>query len=96
VLLVGAAYKPGVADRRGSPACRIAEHLAERGAWVAYYEPLIAGAGPARDTDPDAAAYDLIVVAVTHPGHDYGFLAAAPHVLDATFTTPGGRVRHAL
>jgi nucleotide sugar dehydrogenase len=88
ILVVGAAYKPGVADRRCSPAAEIAERLAERGAGVAYHDPLIADAGPERDTDPDPDAYDLIVVAVKHPGHDYGFLAGAPHVLDAT--------RHAL
>jgi UDP-N-acetyl-D-mannosaminuronate dehydrogenase len=96
ILLVGAAYKPGVADSRCSPACQIAEHLAARGARVAYYDPLVTDAAADRDTDPDPAAYDLVVVAVTHPGHDYGFLAAAAHVLDATYTTPGGRVRHAL
>lgn len=96
ILLVGAAYKPGVADSRCSPACQIAQQLAERGADVAYYDPLVEDAGPARDADPDPSAYDLMVVAVTHPGHDYGFLDGAEHVLDATYTTPGGRVRHAL
>jgi UDP-N-acetyl-D-mannosaminuronate dehydrogenase len=96
VLLVGAAYKPGVADCRCSPGCRIAAELEARGARVAYYDPLVAGATCARDTDPDPDAYDLVVVAVTHPGHDYGFLAGATQVLDATYTTPGGRVRHAL
>jgi nucleotide sugar dehydrogenase len=84
ILVVGAAYKPGVADRRCSPAGEIAERLIERGARVAYHDPLIADAGPERDTDPDPDAYDLIVVAVTHPGHDYGFLARARYVLDAT------------
>ena len=96
ILLVGAAYKPGVADSRCSPACQIAQQLAECGADVAYYDPLVEDAGPARDADPDPSAYDLMVVAVTHPGHDYGFLDGAQHVLDATYTTPGGRVRHAL
>jgi nucleotide sugar dehydrogenase len=91
VLVVGAAYKPGVADRRCSPACEIAAHLAASGARVAYYDPLVEDAGPPRDTDPDPAAYDLIVVAVTHPGHDYGFLSGAAHVLDATYSLPEGR-----
>jgi nucleotide sugar dehydrogenase len=96
ILVVGAAYKPGVADCRSSPACEIATQLTGRGAHVAYYDPLVHDAAAARDTGPDVDAYDLVLVAVTHPGHDYGFLDGAPHVLDATYTTPGGRVRHAL
>jgi nucleotide sugar dehydrogenase len=89
VLLVGAAYKPGVADCRCSPACEIAAELAARGARVAYHDPLVAEAGVPRDTDPDPGEYDLIVVAVTHPGHDYSYLDGAAHVLDTTYTIPG-------
>jgi hypothetical protein len=37
-----------------------------------------------------------VLIAVVHPGHPYGFLADAEHVLDATYRTPGGRTRHAL
>jgi UDP-N-acetyl-D-glucosamine dehydrogenase len=103
VLLVGVAYKPGVGDHRESPALRIGARLAQRGAQVAYHDPLVASvsfdaAGEPRHSVPvpDAADYDLVVVAVVHPGHPYGFLADAEHVLDATYRTPGGRVRHAL
>jgi nucleotide sugar dehydrogenase len=97
VLLVGVAYKPGVEDHRESPALQIAEHLTERGAQVSYHDPLIgAVAGMESVEAPDAADYDLVVVAVVHPGHSYEFLADAEHVLDATYKTPGGKVRHAL
>ncbi len=102
VLLVGAAYKPGVEDFRESPALQIARRLAERGAQVSYHDPLIAeveveGAGLLRNVEaPDASEYDLVLVAVVHPGNSYEFLADAEHVLDATYTTPGGKVRHAL
>jgi UDP-N-acetyl-D-glucosamine dehydrogenase len=102
VLLVGAAYKPGVEDHRESPALQIATRLAERGAQVSYHDPLIAeveveGAGLLRNVErPHAADYDLVVVAVVHPGNSYEFLADAEHVLDATYKTPGGTVRHAL
>jgi UDP-N-acetyl-D-mannosaminuronate dehydrogenase len=102
VLLVGVAYKPGVEDFRESPALKIASRLVERGAQVSYHDPLIAevaveGAGLLRDVEaPDASQYDLVVVAVVHPGHSYEFLADAEHVLDATYKTPGGKVRHAL
>ena len=102
VLLVGAAYKPGVEDYRESPALQIARRLAERGAQVSYHDPLIAevdveGAGLLRNVEaPDASDYELVLVAVVHPGNSYEFLADAAHVLDATYTTPGGKVRHAL
>jgi nucleotide sugar dehydrogenase len=102
VLLVGVAYKPGVEDHRESPALQIAARLAERGAQVSYHDPLIAsvdvaGAGPLQSvTAPEADDYDLVLIAVVHPGHPYGFLADAEHVLDATYRTPGGQTRHAL
>jgi nucleotide sugar dehydrogenase len=102
ILLVGVAYKPGVEDHRESPALQIAEHLAWCGARVAYHDPLIPsvtvpGAGTLRSVaQPKAKAYDLVVVAVVHPGHPYGFLADAEHVLDATYRTAGGRNRHAI
>jgi nucleotide sugar dehydrogenase len=102
VLLVGVAYKPGVEDHRESPALEIAEHLAERGAQVSYHDPLIpsvavGSVGTLENVDaPDARDYDLAVVAVVHPGHSYEFLADTEHVLDATYKTPGGHVRHAL
>jgi nucleotide sugar dehydrogenase len=102
ILVVGVAYKPGVEDHRESPALQIAAKLAERGARVSYHDPLIAsvaveGVGTLQHVAaPAAEDYDLVLVAVVHPGHSYEFLADAPHVLDATYRTPGGRVRHAI
>jgi UDP-N-acetyl-D-glucosamine dehydrogenase len=97
ILVVGAAYKPGVADHRESPALQIIERLAERGAHVSYHDPLVATVGALESvTAPVAADYDLVVVTVVHPGHSYEFLADADQVLDATYRTPGGRVRHAI
>jgi nucleotide sugar dehydrogenase len=102
VLLVGVAYKPGVADHRESPALQIAARLAARGAQLAYHDPLIPsvdarGLGTVRSVEaPDPADYDLVLVAVVHPGQSYEFLAGAEHVLDATYRTPGGRVRHSI
>jgi UDP-N-acetyl-D-glucosamine dehydrogenase len=102
VLLVGVAYKPGVEDHRESPALQIAARLAERGARVAYHDPLIRsvevkGAGMLHNVAaPDAGDYDLVLVAVAHPGHSYAFPGDAEHVLDATYKTPGGTNRHAL
>jgi UDP-N-acetyl-D-mannosaminuronate dehydrogenase len=102
ILLVGVAYKPGLEDHRESPALEIAAQLAERGAQVSYYDPLIPavevhGAGTLESVAaPRPADYDLALVAVVHPGHSYEFLADVEHVLDATYKTPGGVVRHAL
>jgi nucleotide sugar dehydrogenase len=102
ILLVGVAYKPGVEDHREAPALQIAERLAQSGADVAYHDPLIAsvevpGTGELHSVGrPEAADYDLVLIAVVHPGHPYEFLADADHVLDATYRTPGGRTRHAL
>jgi UDP-N-acetyl-D-glucosamine dehydrogenase len=102
VLLVGVAYKPGVEDHRESPALQIAERLGARGAQVSYYDPLI----PSVDVEgvgllesvvaPDPGEYDLVVAAVVHPGHSYEFLADVEHLLDATYRTPGGLIRHSL
>jgi UDP-N-acetyl-D-glucosamine dehydrogenase len=102
VLLVGVAYKPGVEDFRESPALQIAGRLAARGAQVSYHDPLIAeveveGAGVLHNVAaPDPSRYDLVLVAVVHPGHSYEYLADAEHLLDATYKTSGGKVRHAL
>jgi nucleotide sugar dehydrogenase len=41
VLVVGAAYKPGVADTRAAPAVEIIGRLREQGAHVDYHDPLV-------------------------------------------------------
>src|ERR1700759_1105469 len=100
VLIVGMAYKPGVEDYRESPACTITRHLADRGARVDYYDPLvesadIPGVGSLISVaGPVAADYDVALIVTVHRGFDYGFLADCGDVLDATYRTPGGRRRH--
>lgn len=102
VLVVGMAYKPGVADYRGSPAAHIAGHLIQRGVNVDYYDPLVRSAEIRRVgtlhsvPHPVAADYDLALIATVHRGFDYSFLAECSHVLDATYRTPGGRHRHTI
>jgi nucleotide sugar dehydrogenase len=97
ILIVGMAYKPGVEDSRESPSAEIAAELAERGAQVSYYDPLIPTMGELSSVaSPDPADYDLVVVTVVHPGHSYEFLADVEHLLDATYKTPGGAIRHSL
>jgi len=97
ILLVGVAYKPGVEDYRESPSLEIAEQLKALGAQVSYHDPLIPEvAGMSSVSSPDPSDYDLVVVSVVHPGRSYEFLADADQILDATYKTPGGKVRHSL
>jgi nucleotide sugar dehydrogenase len=95
VLIVGMAYKPGVADARESPAAAIAGRLAAEGVLVEYHDPLVTRTGEYPRVDaPRPERYHLVVVATVHPGHDYAWLHDCEHVLDATYRTPGGRHRH--
>jgi UDP-N-acetyl-D-glucosamine dehydrogenase len=99
VLVVGASYKPGVADMREAPATKVIAHLAQAGAHVSYFDPLI----PALEADgryyehvtsPQAGDYDLVVLATIHPGVDYGWLQGTESVLDCTYSSASGRPRH--
>ncbi|HEY7830848.1 MAG TPA: nucleotide sugar dehydrogenase [Solirubrobacteraceae bacterium] len=113
VLLVGASYKPGVADTREAPAVEIIERLRAEGAHVDYYDPLVPsltidgdtlhgvrvdlrGDGPniGRGETVKVGSYDLAILATLHPGHDYGWIARCPAVLDCTYRTPGGKTRY--
>jgi UDP-N-acetyl-D-glucosamine dehydrogenase len=109
VLVVGAAYKPGVADSFEAPAIRIISWLAEEGVSVDFHDPLVpvlrvdGEAMHSVDPDPrrDASGfgpedYDLTIVLTTHPGHDYGWLKRCPEVLDCTYREHAGRRRFVL
>ncbi|GIK76364.1 MAG: nucleotide sugar dehydrogenase [Acidobacteria bacterium] len=93
VLLVGVAYKSGVADLRESPALKIIDRLRELGAEVAYHDPHVPSL-PERGLEsvPLAAAADVDAAAIVtaHDGVDYGALvAAAPLVVDFRGVTRG-------
>ncbi|MEV7685511.1 nucleotide sugar dehydrogenase [Streptomyces bungoensis] len=90
ILVVGVAYKPGVADLRESPALEIMEELAEDGAKVEFSDPLVTslrlGAAVLPSvSEPAAREWDLVLVHTVHPGVDLGWLAGQPLVLDATY-----------
>ena len=106
VLVVGASYKPGVADSREAPAREIISRLGEEGANVSYHDPLVPeisiGGRLMRTVDPDPRRdasgfgpedYDLVLVVTVHPGHDYGWMMRCPRVLDCTYRTAAGRER---
>jgi nucleotide sugar dehydrogenase len=90
VLVLGVAYKPGVADLRESPALEILEELTEAGAKTAFHDPLIPslhiGAHTlVSDPAPEQEPWDLVLVHTVQPGMDLTWLEAQPLVLDATY-----------
>ena len=97
VLVLGVAYKRGVADTRESPALDIVARLHDKGAEVAYadpYVPAITVDGHAVKaielTDEALAASDCVVIATDHPGIDYAHVVAlAPLVIDTRSATHG-------
>jgi len=91
VLVVGVAYKPGVADLRESPALEIIDRLMAAGATVEYIDPLLPelrlGDGSVLRSNSDAPAgeHDLVIVNTLHPGVDHNWIATRPRVLDTTY-----------
>jgi len=91
VVVVGVAYKPGVRDVRSSSALEIIGYLTERGAKVDYHDPLVArvtmpnGTSMASVAGPHGTDWDLALVHTVHSGHDYGWIADCPMVVDATY-----------
>ncbi|MGZ4299568.1 MAG: nucleotide sugar dehydrogenase, partial [Solirubrobacteraceae bacterium] len=74
VLVLGASYKGGVGDIRESPALRIIEVLAGRGAAVSYndpYVPELPQFGLRSVSLDHIAGYDAVVLVTAHPGIDY-------------------------
>jgi UDP-N-acetyl-D-glucosamine dehydrogenase len=98
VLVVGAAYKPGVADCEGAPAVEIITRLREEGVQVDFHDPLVPvlriDGEPLHGVDPDPRrdgsgcgpeGYELVILVTVHPGWDYGWLRRCPAVLDCTY-----------
>jgi UDP-N-acetyl-D-glucosamine dehydrogenase len=99
VLVVGAAYKPGIQDTRESPALEILRELAQLGAVVAYHDPLVrsvsleGGLTLLSVVQPHPDDYDLAIVVTAHTGRDYGWLDGMEQVLDCTYRTVDASVR---
>ncbi|HWX44468.1 MAG TPA: nucleotide sugar dehydrogenase [Solirubrobacteraceae bacterium] len=90
VLVVGASYKPGVADTREAPALEIIARLRTEGARVDYHDPLVpalaVGGESLEGVNPvDPEEYDLAILTTLHPEHDYEWLERCPAVLDCTY-----------
>jgi UDP-N-acetyl-D-glucosamine dehydrogenase len=94
VMIVGASYKGGVGDTRESPALKIIEMLAERGAAISYHDPFVATLPQFElssiDLDEGLAQTDLVVIVTAHPGIDHtAVVESAPLALDLRGVTRG-------
>jgi len=93
ILVLGVAYKPGVADVRESPAIRILAELRQLGAISEYSDRLVPvvhlGNGEVmRSTvDPAGRSYDAVIIHAIHPGTPLEWLRSR-RVID-----PSGRLR---
>jgi UDP-N-acetyl-D-glucosamine dehydrogenase len=79
IAILGVSYKGGVGDIRESPALRIIEVLAARGAEIRYHDPYVPSLPdlglqniPLEQATQDA---DAIVLVTAHPGVDHAALA---------------------
>ena len=81
VLIVGVAYKSGVADLREAPALKIIDHLRELGAEVSYHDPHVPALPEegleSVDSTHAVAAADAVAIVTAHPELDYAALVAA-------------------
>ena len=94
VLILGMAYKGGVADMRESPALKIARLLRELGADVAYHDPHVAEVAElglsSGELDAELRASDVACIVTAHPEVDYRqVVEAAPLVVDFRGITQG-------
>jgi UDP-N-acetyl-D-glucosamine dehydrogenase len=87
ILILGAAYKPGIGDTRESPALRIIALLRDLGAEISYHDPFVPEL-PAQgltsvDLDQGLAATDLLAIVTAHPNVDHAAaIAAVPRAID--------------
>jgi UDP-N-acetyl-D-glucosamine dehydrogenase len=95
VLVLGVAYKAGVADVRDSPALEIIDGLLARGAAVTYHDPYVPAVTVASGkmesiawTDADLGSRDVVLVLTAHAGYDWAAIARdAPLVIDTRNAT---------
>jgi UDP-N-acetyl-D-glucosamine dehydrogenase len=86
VLILGVAYKSGVRDVRETPVSGLRKHLLEKGANVAWHDPLVDNWEGTEPVDL-AWACDLAIIATNQPGIDIKTLSSKGiPVLDCTNT----------
>lgn len=84
VLILGVAYKPGVADVRETPATELRNYLLSRGATVAWHDPLVSKWEGTNSVDLDWDC-EVAIVATNQPGLDVkSILEKKIPILDCT------------
>lgn len=87
ILILGAAYKPGIGDTRESPALRIIALLRDLGAEISYHDPFVPALPDQSlesvDLEEGLAAADLLAIVTAHPGVDHeAAVKAVPLAID--------------
>jgi UDP-N-acetyl-D-glucosamine dehydrogenase len=80
IAILGVSYKGGVGDTRESPALRIMELLADRGAILAYHDPFVPALpelGLQSSPLEDIPSADAVVLVTAHPQVDHGAMVEA-------------------
>ncbi|HET8978665.1 MAG TPA: nucleotide sugar dehydrogenase, partial [Solirubrobacteraceae bacterium] len=75
IAILGVSYKGGVGDTRESPALRIMQLLADRGAILAYHDPFVSALpelGLQSSGLQDIVSADAVVLVTAHPQIDHG------------------------
>ena len=88
ILILGVAYKPGVADVRESPVTDLSRYLQEKGAVVAWHDPLV---NQWQGTSSHSIEWpcDVAILATKQPGLDVeGLRAKGVPILDCTNSFP--------
>jgi UDP-N-acetyl-D-glucosamine dehydrogenase len=96
IAILGVSYKGGVGDVRESPALRIMDVLAERGAELRYHDPYVPSLPElgleSVSVDAAVADTDAVVLVTAHPGIDHAAIARdAALFIDLRGITRGDR-----
>jgi UDP-N-acetyl-D-glucosamine dehydrogenase len=94
ILVLGAAYKPGIGDTRESPALRIIGLLRDLGAEVSYHDPFVPELPSlgleSVDLDATLPTTDLLAIVTAHPQVDHAAaIRAVPRAIDFRGITRG-------
>ena len=88
VLVLGAAYKPDVADARESPAVDILQRLLQKGAEARYHDPYILSLAEmgvpltaVADLEGEVQKADCVVIATAHNVYDWASIAHGAAIL---------------
>ncbi len=89
VLILGVAYKPGVADVRETPSTELRNYLLSKGAIVAWHDPLVSQWGESTPVDLTWDC-DVAILATKQPGMDLEKLTSkGVRILDCTNSMKG-------